>query len=146
MAGVAQAQEETEIGLPEACQAAAEGGDQAMQMEESMSADMQAQMGEMGEMGQTQQGLMDAMMRMNPPMMQGAMNPDADVAWACAMIPHHQGAVAMARAGLLEADNEASRQLAEKNIEENQRSAQELIDWVNEHAAIESENEVEGGQ
>lgn len=141
-AGLSQAQEQTEIQLPEACLAAAEaGGQQAM--DSGMSSDMEAQMGQMGDMGQTQQGLMNAMMQMNPPMMQGMMNPDADVAWVCAMIPHHQGAVAMAQAGLLEADNEESRRLAEKTIEENQASAQELIAWVEQNAATESENEVE---
>jgi uncharacterized protein (DUF305 family) len=141
-AGVSQAQEQTEFQLPEACLASV-GAGAAQPMDGAMPPDMEAQMGEMGE---TQQGLTQAMMQMTPLMMQGIMNPDADVAWVCAMIPHHQGAIAMAQAGLLEADNEESRRLAEQTIEENRASAQELIDWVNQNAAVESENEVENGQ
>ena len=147
ISAAAQAQEQTEIALPEACRTAAQatGGEQAMQtMEGSMSQSMESMQGMMGEMTETQQGLSSAMMQMNGPMMQGMMNKDADVAWVCAMIPHHQGAVAMARAGLQGADNEESRRLAEKTIEDNERSAQELIAWVNEHAATESENEATG--
>ena len=149
ISAVAQAQEQTQsaIELPEACRTAAQasGGGQTMQnMQSSMSQAMESMQGTMGEMTETQQGLRDAMMQMNGPMMQGMMNKDADVAWVCAMIPHHLGAVAMARAGLEGADNEESRQLAEKTIEENERSAEELIDWVNEYAASESENEATG--
>lgn len=144
---IAQAQEEqtqSAIQLPEACRTAAQatGGDQAMQSGTSQA--MDSMQGTMGEMTETQQGLHDAMMQMNPPMMQGMMNKDADVAWVCAMIPHHQGAVAMARAGLQGADNAESKRLAEKTIEENEKGARELIDWVNEHAASESENEATG--
>ena len=145
-AASASAQEQAAFELPEACRTAAmAGGDQAMQqMQSGMSQAMDSMQGAMGEMTETHQGLRDAMMEMNGPMMQGMMNMDADVAWICAMIPHHQGAVAMARAGLQGADNEESRRLAEKTIEDNTRSAQELIDWVNEHAASESQNEAPG--
>ena len=89
-------------------------------------------------MNETQQGLRDAMMQMNGPMMQGMMNQDPDLAWICAMIPHHQGAVAMARAGLQGADDAESKRLAQQTIEENERGAKKLIDWVNEHATTEN--------
>ncbi len=41
----------------------------------------------------TQRALMQAMTRMHAGMMQGMAAKDADVAWICAMIPHHQGAI-----------------------------------------------------
>jgi uncharacterized protein (DUF305 family) len=152
MNAAAHAQEpaQSAIELPEVCRTAAQanGGDRAMQgmqgMQGSMSQGKESMQATMGEMTETQQGLRDAMMQMNGPMMQGMMNKDADVAWVCAMIPHHLGAVAMARAGLKGADNEESKRLAQKTIDDNEESAKELIDWVNEHAASESENETTG--
>ena len=84
--------------LPEACRTAAQAGGQMMQgMQGQMPQNMQ---GMMSQMTETQKGLHEAMMKMDPAMMQGMMNKDADVAWVCAMIPHHLGAVEMARAGL----------------------------------------------
>ena len=149
MSSVSQAQEQSEasIELQEACRTAAQAtdGGQGMEtMQTGTSQSMESMQGMMGEMTETQQGLSQAMMQMNGLMMQGMMNKDADVAWVCAMIPHHQGAVAMARAGLEGADNERSKELARKTIEDNEKSAKELIDWVNEHAATESQNEAEG--
>ena len=38
------------------------------------------------------------------------------------MIPHHQGAIDMARAGLKGADNTESRRLAEETIKSNERN------------------------
>ena len=44
------------------------------------------------------------MMATHGPMMQGMMAEDPDVAFACAMIPHHQGAIQMAEAELRHGD------------------------------------------
>ncbi|GJE02847.1 MULTISPECIES: DUF305 domain-containing protein [Methylobacterium] len=122
------------VKLPEACKAAAQAGGK-----ESMMRDMQNQMsqsmqGMSGQMSETQKGLHQAMMSMNGPMMQGMMAGDADVAWICAMIPHHQGAIDMARAGLKGADNAESKRLAEKTIEEQEKSIKELTAWLDKHA------------
>ena len=39
------------------------------------------------------QAKMESMMRTHGPMMQGMMLDDSDLAFACAMIPHHKGAI-----------------------------------------------------
>ncbi|WP_246742531.1 DUF305 domain-containing protein [Microvirga splendida] len=143
--------QQTEIQLPEACRTAAQAstlGDTMKKMQDmqaSMSQSMQSGMqGMMGQMNETQKGLHEAMMKMNNPMMTGMMAKDADVAWICSMIPHHQGAIAMARAGLKGADNAESKQLAEKNIMENEKSMKELVAWVEKHAQSENKNETTG--
>src|SRR5215217_373644 len=67
---------------------------------------------------------------MNGPMMTGMMAKDADVAWICAMIPHHQGAIDMARAGLKGADNIESKKLAEETIQSQEKEIAKLVTWV----------------
>jgi uncharacterized protein (DUF305 family) len=69
---------------------------------------------------------------------------DADVAWICAMIPHHQGAIDMAKAGLKGADNAESKKLAEETIRSNEKEIEKLIAWVEKNAARESKNESGG--
>ena len=123
------------VKLPEACKAATAGKDAMMKdMQGHMS---QAMQGMGGQMTETQKGLQQAMMSMNGPMMQGMMAKDADVAWICAMIPHHQGAIDMARAGLKGADNAESKRLAEKTIEEQEKSIKELVAWLDKNAKTE---------
>lgn len=101
--------------------------------------------GMMGQMTDTQKGLHEAMMKMNGPMMMmGMMTKDAGVAWICSMIPHHQGAIDMARAGLKGADNEEPRKLAQKTIEENEKSLKELVAWVEKNAQQDSKDEATG--
>lgn len=58
-------------------------------------------------------------------MMRGMMAKDADVAWISAMIPHHQGAIDMARAGLEGADNSESKKLAEENNQTEREGSRE---------------------
>lgn len=72
------------------------------------------------------------------------MTKDADLAWICAMIPHHQGAIDMARAGLKGADNTESRRLAEETIKSNERDKAKLIDWIEEYAEKEKQKATTG--
>jgi uncharacterized protein (DUF305 family) len=126
------------VKLPEACKAAVSGKDGGMKdMQSHMSQAMQS-MGS-GQMSETQKGLQQAMMSMNGPMMQGMMAGDPDVAWICAMIPHHQGAIDMARAGLKGADNPESKRLAEKTIKEQEQSIKELTAWLDKNAKKEGQ-------
>ena len=53
-------------------------------------------------------------MRMDAPVMTGMMAKDADVAWACAMIPHHRSAVEMSQVLLRTGDNPETKKIAEK--------------------------------
>ena len=145
---------ESSIRLPEACRASAKShADTPMQdmpmqdmpmqdMHQGMMKNMDQGMGNQGmggmsQMSETQQGLHEAMMAMTGPMMQGMRAEDADVAWICAMIPHHQGAIDMARAGLKGADNAESRKMAEETIAAQEKEIAKLTDWVEKYAAKE---------
>ena len=89
--------------------------------------------GIMSKMTETQTGLHLAILGMHDPMMRGMMAKDADVAWICAMIPHHQGAIEMARAGLLGATDPESRRLAEDTIKSEEREIAKLDAWLIKH-------------
>ena len=118
--------------LPAACKAASAAKEDSMKdMQGHMS---QAMQGMGGQMTEAQKGLQQAMMSMNGPMMQGMMAKDADVAWICAMIPHHQGAIAMAQVGLKNGDNPEAKKIAEKTIQEQEKSIAELKSWLDKNA------------
>lgn len=121
--------------LPAACRAA--GGSMASDMQ-SMRAQMQKQMqsmdGMMSKIGQTQRALNEAMMKMEPSMMQGMMAQDPDVAWACSMIPHHQGALDMSRAVLAGGKDPEIKKMAEKTIREQQKDIAELTRWIEKNS------------
>jgi uncharacterized protein (DUF305 family) len=142
-----QAQAQSAINLPEPCKTAAQTGGHGQMMQDmqgSMSEQMQGMQGMMAQMTETQKGLHQAMMNMHGPMMTGMMAKDPDVAWICAMIPHHQGAIDMARAGLKGADNAESKKLAEETIQSNERELKKLVAWVEKSAGRESKNEATG--
>jgi uncharacterized protein (DUF305 family) len=69
---------------------------------------------------------------------------NADRDFAAAMIPHHQGAIDMTRAGMKGADNEESKKLAEETIQSNERELKKLTEWVEKHAQKESRDEATG--
>ncbi|WP_309084555.1 DUF305 domain-containing protein [Chelativorans sp.] len=69
---------------------------------------------------------MSVMEAMGPAM----MVPDIDVAFVCGMIPHHQGAIAMARAELEHGDDEWAKAMAEKVIAAQEQEIAEMIEWL----------------
>jgi uncharacterized protein (DUF305 family) len=87
----------------------------------------------MAGMNEHQRAAMPGMMRMDRDMMQGMMQDDADVAFACGMIAHHQGAIDMARVELEHGDDEQMKQLAEKVIADQQREIAEMTQWLKEN-------------
>ncbi len=100
-----QMQGQSGFNLPDGCRSAAQASGQGNMMQK-MDGGMSQQMQDiMAQMTKTQKDLHQVMMDMHGPMMMGMLAKDADVAWICSMIPHHQGAIAMARAGLQGADN-----------------------------------------
>lgn len=128
---------QTAVDLPEACRTAAQAGGQGelmQQMTSAMSQNQKSMDGMMAKMTETQKGLRGAMMKMDPAMMSGMMAKDADVAWICAMIPHHQGAIDMAGVGLKNGDNPESKKLAEQTIRAQEKEIAELKDWLQKHA------------
>ena len=60
--------------------------------------------------------LMAGMDETNAQMMQAMMAEDIDVAFVCGMIPHHQGAIDMARVVLKTGDNAEAKKMAETVI------------------------------
>lgn len=98
-------------------------------------ADARAQNPPHGPQGAAQAGGMHGMEaahhRMNQRMAQ-AMHGGGDIErnFAAMMVPHHEGAVEMARAALPSIRDPELRRMAEKTIEENEREARELRAWL----------------
>ncbi|NNM73909.1 DUF305 domain-containing protein [Enterovirga aerilata] len=120
--------------LPEACRSAAQGQMAGMSGMSGSSGGMMQNMQGMGNMDEAQHGYMQAMMRMNPAMMQGMMAKDPDVAFACSMIAHHTGAIEMAKVELKAGDNSELKRMAEKTIKEQQEEVAQFTKWVEKNA------------
>jgi uncharacterized protein (DUF305 family) len=77
-----------------------------------------------------------SMTRMDHDMSAAPMDGNADHDFAAMMIPHHQGAVDMAKAELRSGKNSVMRRLAEEIIAD-QKSEIDLMNlWLKEHATI----------
>ena len=74
--------------------------------------------------------LMSGMDRMNTDMMAGATATDMDVAFVCSMIPHHQGAIDMAKAELAAGDEAFPRDLAEAIIAAQEKEIAQMLEWL----------------
>ena len=74
--------------------------------------------------------LMAGMGVMNADMMAGGTAADIDVAFVCSMIPHHQGAIAMAKAELAHGDDPWARKLAETIIGAQEKEIADMKDWL----------------
>lgn len=79
---------------------------------------------------EAQQANMQAMIEMHPAMMQGMMAEDPDVAFACGMIAHHQGAIDMAEVELEYGDDDEMKQMAQKIIDDQTREIAEFTAWL----------------
>jgi uncharacterized protein (DUF305 family) len=76
------------------------------------------------------QALMSGMDRMNADMMVGGAAADIDVAFICAMIPHHRGAIDMAKAELDHGDDKWARTLAEQVIAAQEKEIADMLAWL----------------
>ncbi len=83
-------------------------------------------------MDQAHQDLMAGMDEMNTQMMKGGMASDIDVAFVCSMIPHHQGAINMAKAELKHGDSEWAKEMAQKVIDAQEKEIADMLNWLNE--------------
>ena len=110
--------------LPEICKTAeGMGGDMSMDMSH--------------EMDQAHTDLMAGMDVTNQQMMDGMMVEDIDVAFVCGMIPHHQGAINMAKAELQHGDNQWAKDMAQKVIDAQEQEIADMISWLEGEGASE---------
>jgi uncharacterized protein (DUF305 family) len=84
-------------------------------------------------MSEAMAAYMAAMSRMDAPMMQGVQAGDPDVAFVKAMIPHHQGAIDMAKVELQYGDDEQVKSWANQIIAAQEKEIAEMQAWLTEH-------------
>jgi uncharacterized protein (DUF305 family) len=108
--------------LPEQC-GQAEGASAGHSMPGMAGMDMSG-------MDEAHKANMAAMMKMHPAMMQGMMAKDPDVAFACGMIAHHQGAIEMAEVELKYGDNDEAKKMAQTIIEAQTKEIGEFKQWL----------------
>lgn len=75
-----------------------------------------------------------SMQAMHDDMMAGIKASDPDMAFAKGMLPHHQGAIAMAEAQLKYGKDDAMRQLAENIIKAQKVEIATIQDWIAAHS------------
>ena len=80
----------------------------------------------------------DAMGAMHGPMMEGVMSDDPDTAFVRGMIPHHQGAIDMARIVQQHGDDPQTKAWAERIIAAQEREIAEMEAWLEEKAEPEA--------
>ena len=73
---------------------------------------------------------MTAMNAMHAPMMQAVQDSDPDAAFVKGMIPHHRGAIDMARVVLQHGKDEQAKKWANDVIREQQREITEMQEWL----------------
>lgn len=78
--------------------------------------------------------LMAGMDLRNAEMMAGGTATDIDVAFVCAMIPHHRGAIDMAKAELAHGDDPFARGLAEAVVAAQEQEIAEMLAWLAQQA------------
>lgn len=81
-----------------------------------------------------QQAYDTSMKSMHDDMMQGILSQDADMAFAKGMLPHHQGAVAMAEVQLKYGKNDEMRKLAQEIIDAQKAEIDLMQNWINQHS------------
>jgi uncharacterized protein (DUF305 family) len=118
--------------LPDGCRSALQGMDMFTMMGGMDMSQMMAGMSGM-EMDEAQTAYMDAMMRMQAPMMAAHMIKDPDLAFNCGMIAHHSGAIDMAKVVLRHGKDDESKAMAREIIEAQEREIKEMSSWVAEH-------------
>lgn len=97
-----------------------------------MPDDMGSMKMDMMGMDQAHQDLAMGMDETNAQMLQGMRAEDIDVAFVCAMIPHHQAAINMAQAELAHGDSDWAKDTAQKIIDAQKKEIEDMLNWLNE--------------
>lgn len=133
----ALAQDEAAFQLPEQCTAGSamgHAGHGGMHGGGKASGMMRMDGMDMAGMTDFQRQNMEKMAVTMPAMMDGMMQGDPDVAFACAMIAHHQGAIDMARIQLEHGKDPWIRTLSEQIIEAQVREIADMTQWLADNA------------
>jgi uncharacterized protein (DUF305 family) len=107
-----------------------------MSKDEAQPAADMAPMGD-EEMDQEHMDLVAGMAESHRQMMGAMVIEDIDVAFICGMIPHHQAAIAMARAEIVHGDNPWAKELAQKIIDAQEQEIADMIAWLEGEGAEE---------
>ncbi|QND64681.1 DUF305 domain-containing protein [Mesorhizobium loti] len=86
------------------------------------------------DMDDAHQAYMTAMEKMDPAMMEGIKAKDADVAFICGMIAHHQGAIDMAEVELKYGDNADAKKKAQMVIDAQKKEIKDYTKWLKTNA------------
>lgn len=92
------------------------------------------------------QAYLQGMTKMHDDMMAGMMANDPDVAFAKGMLPHHEGAVAMAEVQLKYGKDATMRKLAEDIIAAQQSEIEQMQQWIAEHPDTQKQDNTEAMQ
>ena len=92
------------------------------------------------------QAYLEGMAKMHDDMMAGMMANDPDVAFAKGMLPHHEGAVAMAQVQLKYGKDATMRKLAEDIIQAQQAEIELMQNWIAEHPDTDKQDDTEAMQ
>jgi uncharacterized protein (DUF305 family) len=87
-----------------------------------------------GEMDEAHHEMMMTMEPMHTNMAQGMMAEDIDVAFVCGMIPHHQGAIDMAKVELQYGDDAWAKEMAQKVIDAQEQEIADMLAWLEEQS------------
>ena len=121
------AQEQGPIDLPAICTANAGAG-------HGMGMEMEPGTGMAPVADEAHQALMAGMGQMNAEMMAGGTAADIDVAFVCSMIPHHRGAISMAKAELEHGDDSWAKALAEQVIAAQEKEIADMLAWLEQQS------------
>ena len=133
------AAQDTEFRMPEVCTPAAaqDGMHDGHDPEAPMDHAAHASDAEDADASGMPEHVRENMSRMNitmPAMQQGMMQADADVAFACGMIAHHQGAIDMAQVLLEHGDDPEMIELAGEIIAAQVGEIEQMTNWLAENA------------
>lgn len=90
-----------------------------------------------GELADFTRAYVDAMDEMHGPMMEGVMAEDPDIAFVRGMIPHHQGAIDMAKIVQQYGDDPETKEWATRIIEAQEGEIAEMQAWLERNAGQE---------
>jgi uncharacterized protein (DUF305 family) len=121
--------QDTEFQLPDQCVTSSEMGEMDHASMDH-SDDMASEEADLSTAPDHVQENMRRMMITMPAMEQGMMNEDADVAFACGMIAHHQGAIDMAQVLLEYGDDPEMIKLAEEIMEAQVGEIEQMTNWL----------------